>query len=267
MNTPKLVIGNWKMHGSSTLLRAFGEAASRDWPGCEAALCVPYPLLSVAQARFAATPLRWGAQNCSAEDDGAFTGEISARMVREFGARYVIVGHSECRDRHGDTDGHVASKARRALAAGLVPIVCVGESEAERDGNQTALVLRRQLLQLARVLGPDMAAIVVAYEPIWAIGAGRSATPGLIDDTHGLIAEMLAFHVSLTTAAVRILYGGSVTPRNAESILARELVAGVLVGKASLVPADFMDICWAATHCGVARAPSRTDGASLHRAS
>ena len=264
MNTPKLVIGNWKMHGSSTLLRAFGEVASRDWPGCEAALCVPYPLLSAAQAKFAATPLRWGAQNCSAEDDGAFTGEISARMLREFGARYVIVGHSECRDRQGDTDGHVASKARRALAAGLTPIVCIGEGEAERDGNQTALVLRRQLLQLVRVLGPDMAAIVVAYEPIWAIGSGQSATPGLIDDTHGLIAEMLAFHVGLTAPAVRILHGGSVTPRNAESILARELVAGVLVGKASLVPADFMDICRAATHCVAPCPPTRAAGVSLN---
>jgi triosephosphate isomerase len=257
MGAPKLVIGNWKMNGSLALVKSFTEAAL-DWPGAEAALCVPHPLLPAAQAAFRCTPLRWGAQDCSAEEEGAFTGEVSARMIREFGARYVIVGHSERRTAHGDTDGHVASKAQRALAAGLTPVVCVGEKAEERDGNQTAMVLRRQLLQLVRVLGRDLASIVIAYEPVWAIGAGNSATPGLIEDTHGVIADTLAFHAGLVAPAMRILYGGSVNPRNAGAILERKLVAGVLVGNASLAPADFTEICKAAARCSstsIASAP------------
>jgi triosephosphate isomerase len=245
----KLVIGNWKMNGSTQHVRAFAEQAARDWPGCEAALCVPHPLLSAAQIAFGTTPLRWGAQDCSAEDEGAFTGEVSARMIREFGARYVIVGHSERRASHAETDGQIVGKAQRALAAGLTPVVCVGEKAEERDGNQTAMVLRRQLLQLVRALGSDIASVVIAYEPVWAIGSGNSATPGIIDDTHGSIADMLTFHAGLSASAIRILYGGSVTARNAQAILSCELVAGVLVGGASLAPADFMEICKAAASC------------------
>jgi triosephosphate isomerase len=249
MSTSKLVIGNWKMNGSTSQVHAFADAAARDWPECEAALCVPHPLLPAAQAAFGATPLRWGAQDCSAEDEGAFTGEVSARMIREFGARYVIVGHSERRGGHAETDGQIVGKVQRALAAGLKPIVCVGEKAEERDGNQTAMVLRRQLLQLVRALGRGLASIVIAYEPVWAIGSGNTATPGMIDDTHGSIADMLAFHAGVSAPAVPILYGGSVNPRNAEAVLSRKLVAGVLVGSASLAPADFTEICKAAALC------------------
>ena len=254
MSAPKLVIGNWKMNGSATLVRSFADQARREWPGCEAALCVPFPLLPAAQSAFGVTPLRWGAQDCSAENEGAFTGEVSARMIREFGARYVIVGHSERRAGHADTDGHVASKAQKALAEGLTPIVCIGEKTEERDGNQTAMVLRRQLLQLVRTLGRDLASIVIAYEPVWAIGSGQSATPGMIDDTHALIADTLVFHAGVAAPAVRILYGGSVNQHNAEVILGRRRVAGVLVGGASLAPASFVDICQAAARCSVAPA-------------
>jgi len=254
MNANKLVIGNWKMNGSSARVRAFAELAARDWPGCEAALCVPYPLLHAAQAAFGVTPLRWGAQDCSAEGDGAFTGEVSARMIRELGARYVIVGHSERRAGHAETDGQIVGKVQRALSAGLTPIVCVGEKAEERDGNQTAMVLRRQLLQLVRILGTGLASIVIAYEPVWAIGSGNTATPGMIDDTHGCIADILTMQAGLQAASLRILYGGSVNPRNAHAILSRKLVAGVLVGSASLAPADFMEICRAASHC--ARKPA-----------
>lgn len=262
MSTPKTVIGNWKMNGSQALVRAFAEQAARAWPvgpadrpPGEVALCVPHPLLQAAQSAWRGTPLRWGAQDCSAEDEGAFTGEVSARMVREFGARHVIVGHSERRAGHGETDGHVAGKAQRALAAGLTPIVCIGERAEERDGHQTAQVLRRQLLQLVRTLGRDLPSVVIAYEPVWAIGSGQSATPGMIDDTHGLIAHTLAFHAGLSAPHVRILYGGSVNPRNADAILACRRVAGVLVGNASLVPADFMAICRAAA----CRAPAESE--------
>ena len=249
MTAAKLVIGNWKMNGSTAQIRAFADLAAREWPGCEAALCVPHPLLSAAQTAFGATPLRWGAQDCSAEDDGAFTGDVSARMIREFGARYVIVGHSERRAGHAETDGQIVGKVQHALAGGLTPIVCVGEKAEERDGEQTAMVLRRQLLQLVRALGRDLGSIVIAYEPVWAIGSGDAAAPGMIDHTHGFIADMLAFHAGSSASAVRILYGGSVNPRNAGAILSRRLVAGVLVGGASLVPADFMEICKAAARC------------------
>jgi len=249
MSGVKLVVGNWKMNGSSAQVRAFADLASRDWPGCEAALCVPHPLLAAAQAAFAATPLRWGAQDCSSEEEGAFTGDVSARLIREFGARYVIVGHSERRIGHDETDGQIVAKVQRALAVGLTPIVCVGEKAEERDGEQTAMVLRRQLLQLVRALGRDLPSIVVAYEPVWAIGSGDAAAPGMIDFTLGFIADTLAFHAGAAASGVRILYGGSVNRRNAAAILSRKLVAGVLVGGAALLPADFIEICKTAARC------------------
>ncbi|MBT9524965.1 MAG: triose-phosphate isomerase [Rhizobacter sp.] len=249
MTAAKLVVGNWKMNGSLVRVRAFADVVARDWPGCESVLCVPHPLLPAAQMAFGATPLRWGAQDCSAEDDGAFTGEVSARMIGELGARYVIIGHSERRLAHAETDGQIASKAQRALAAGLTPIVCVGENAEERDGEQTAMVLRRQLVQLVRALGRDLACVVIAYEPVWAIGTGAAAEPGLIERTHGFIADMLVFHAGPSASAVRILYGGSVNPRNAGVFLSCSRVAGLLVGGASLAPTDFMQICKAAAQC------------------
>ena len=249
MTAPKLVIGNWKMNGSTAQVRAFGDLVRRGWPGCESALCLPHPLLSAAQAAFSATPLRWGAQDCSAEDNGAFTGDVSAGMLREFGTRYVILGHSERRTGHGETDGQIAAKAQRALAAGLTPIVCIGETSEERDGEQTLAVLRRQLLQLVRTLGSGLASIVIAYEPLWAIGTGDTAAPGIIDHTHGFIAATLAFHAGLSAGTVRVLYGGSVNPRNAGAILSCRSVAGVLVGGAALDPAEFMEVCKAAARC------------------
>jgi triosephosphate isomerase len=262
MTAEKLVIGNWKMNGSIAQLRAFAGLAARDWPNCEAALCVPHPLLPAAQMVFGTTPLRWGAQDCSTEDSGAFTGEVSARMISELGARYVIVGHSERRIGHGETDGQIVGKVKRALAAGLTPIVCVGENAGERDGEQTATVLRRQLLQLVRALGRDLGFIVVAYEPVWAIGSGDTASPGMIEHTHAFIADTLAFNAGSPAGAVRILYGGSVNPRNAGAILSRKGVAGVLVGGAALVPADFIEICRAAARCSGATTSATTGVAS-----
>ncbi|MFL6662248.1 MAG: triose-phosphate isomerase [Rhizobacter sp.] len=251
MNPAKLVVGNWKMNGSAALLRAFAGAAARDWPACETVVCVPHPLLPLAHAALAATPLRCGAQDCSGEDGGAYTGDVSARMIGELGGRYVIVGHAERRGGHAETDGQIVAKAQRALAAGVTPIVCIGEKAEERDGEQTALVLRRQLLQLVRVLGRDIASIVVSYEPVWAIGSGDAATPGLIDHALGVVAGILAFHAGPCARSVRLLYGGSVDPRNAGAILSRDAVAGVLVGAAAVVPEDFREICKAAARCSV----------------
>jgi len=247
----KRVVGNWKMNGSPALVRAFTDAAAREWPDCETALCVPHPLLPLAQAAWSSTSLRWGAQDCSSEDVGAFTGDVSARMIHELGARYVIAGHSERRAIHGETDGQIVAKVQRALAAGMTPIVCIGEKAEERDGEQTTMVLRRQLLQLVRVLGRDLASIVIAYEPVWAVGSGDAATPGLIDHTHAVIADLLAFHAGPPGRAVPILYGGSVNRRNAGAILSRRTVAGVLVGGSSLMPEDFREICKAASRCSL----------------
>jgi len=250
---PKLVIGNWKLNGSLAALRGFAESLA-DEPvlrrgrllRCEAALCVPYPLLPAAQALLAPYAMRWGAQDCSAHAEGAYTGEVSATMVAEFGARYVIIGHSERRLGHGETDELVVDKVRRVLAAGLVPIVCIGETAAERDANETAPVLRRQLQALTKALPRQLASIVFAYEPVWAIGQGDAATPGVIADMHAFIARTLHFQAGLHESAARILYGGSVKPDNAAELLALPDVDGALVGGASLEPESFAQIVAAA---------------------
>ena len=249
MSAGKLVIGNWKASGSVACVREFGHWAAREWPACEAALCVPHPLLAAAQAALGPTALRWGAQDCSAEDDSVSTGEVPTRLLREFGARYVILGHSERRLAHGETDGQIVHKVKRAIAAGVTPVVCIGESAEERDGGQTAMVLRRQLMQLMRTLGRSLGAVVIAYEPVWAAGDGEGVAPGLVEDAHRMIAETLAFHAGSSMHTVRIVYGGEVDARNAGAILSRRLVAGVLVGDASRVPAEFMEICKAAARC------------------
>jgi triosephosphate isomerase len=249
MSSAKIVIGNWKMHGSWARLCEFADLLGHEKLACQAALCVPFPLLGAAQAALQATPLRWGAQDCSTEAEGAYTGEVSAHMIREAGARYVLVGHSDRRRRHRETDGLVAVKARRALAAGLTPIVCVGETADERDLHQTESVLRSQLRELVRALDRDIAHALVAYVPVWAVGRGDAATPGLIDDALDFIEQTLALHGRASAGAVRLLYGGSVQPGNAEALLSRRRVDGVLVGAASLRAHEFADICRAAARC------------------
>jgi triosephosphate isomerase (TIM) len=245
----KLVIGNWKMEGSWAALWELADLAQRERPACEAAVCVTFPLLAAAQSVLQATPLRWGAQDCSAHADGPHTGEVSAQMIARFGARYVIVGHSERRAGGGETDSLVVDKLRRVLAAGMTPILCIGETSAERDGNQTQAVLRRQLLHPMRSFGRTLSGVVIAYEPVWAIGNGDTAAPGMISDTLGFISQTLSFHAGLPAKSVRILYGGSVNPRNAGAILSCPRVDGVLVGAASRRPADYIDICRAAARC------------------
>src|SRR5207248_5681019 len=236
MARTRLVAGNWKMHGSRAANRALLEAivkAMGKGGSAECAVCVPFPYLQQVSGQLAGTALAWGAQNVSEHAQGAYTGEVSAAMLAEFGCRYVIVGHSERRQRYGETDGQVAAKFAAVRKAGLTPILCVGETLAERDAGRTMDVVARQLGAVAFAEG------VVAYEPVWAIGTGRNATPEQAQEVHAFLRERLP-------SDTPILYGGSVKPQNAAVIFAMPDVDGGLIGGASLVAADFLAILRAA---------------------
>lgn len=239
----KFVAGNWKMNGSLAANEAL-LAGLQAVPGVEVALCVPYPYLGQLQRR--PVGLELGAQDVSEFDAGAYTGEVSAAMLADFGCRYVIVGHSERRALFGDDDRLVARKALAALSCGVVPIVCVGETLAERDAGQVHAVIARQLAAVSDVLGREQfGRVVVAYEPVWAIGTGRSATAAQAEEVHAVIRGRLA-EQGVRAEAVRIVYGGSVKPDNAAELFAMPNVDGGLIGGASLVADDFMAICRAA---------------------
>jgi triosephosphate isomerase len=245
----KFVAGNWKMHGSLagnlTLLHAVRAGVEK--LGAEVAVCVPYPYLAQAQAVLAGSNVGWGAQDVSEHGQGAYTGEVSAAMLNDFGCRYAIVGHSERRSYYGDTDAVVAEKTAAALAAGLVPIVCVGETLAEREGNVTAQVVTRQLdAVIARIGAAGLAKCVVAYEPVWAIGTGKTASPAQAQDVHALIRARIAQEDAQVAAKLQILYGGSVKPGNAKELFSQPDIDGGLIGGAALVAADFVAICAAA---------------------
>lgn len=240
----KLVVGNWKMNGSlaanEALLRAL-LAGLASAPGARVAVCVPAPYLAQAQALCQGTALAWGAQDLSAHERGAYTGEVSAAMLREFGARYCLVGHSERRQYHGETDALVADKTKAALAAGITPIVCVGETLAQREAGQTEAVVKRQLAAVVHVNGHCISEIVLAYEPVWAIGTGRTATPEQAQAVHAVLRAQL--HAATPRDdRIPILYGGSMNAGNAAALLAQPDIDGGLVGGASLVAADFMQI-------------------------
>ena len=242
----KLIAGNWKMHGShagnAELLA--GIMAARPFQ-CELAVCVPYPYLSETAVTLAGSDLRWGAQDCSRHEQGAYTGEVSVGMLVEFGCRYVIVGHSERRQFHGESDALVADKAKAALARGVTPIVCVGETLAQRQAGETEAVVKRQLSAVIHALAHCAGEMVVAYEPVWAIGTGLSATPDQAQAVHALLRAQLRA-ASARADEMKILYGGSVKPDNAASLLAQPDIDGGLVGGASLKAADFVAICRAA---------------------
>ena len=246
MSRPKLVAGNWKMHGSLAvnlgLLTAL-QSAGQDIRG-QVAVCVPYPYLAQAQAVLAGGAVAWGAQDVSEHAQGAYTGEVSAAMLADFACRYVIVGHSERRSFYGDTDAVVAAKFEAALSAGLSPILCVGETLAEREGNVTAQVVTRQLeAVLARSGVASLARAVIAYEPVWAIGTGKTASPAQAQEVHSLIRARVARDDGSVAAGVRILYGGSVKAANAKELFGQPDIDGGLIGGASLVAADFLAIC------------------------
>ena len=242
----KLVAGNWKMHGnhSANAELLAGIAAARPF-ACDVAVCVPFPYLSETAVALAGTDLRWGAQDVSAHAQGAYTGEVSAGMLAEFGCRYAIVGHSERRQHHAEGDQQVADKAKAALARGLTPIVCVGETLAEREAGATETVVKRQLSAVIHALGHCAGEMVVAYEPVWAIGTGKVATPEQAQAVHALLRAQLKA-ATPQADAMKILYGGSMKPDNAASLLAQADIDGGLIGGASLKVADFVAICRAA---------------------
>ena len=243
----KLVAGNWKMHGSLATNVALLQAASAIKGGAEVAVCVPYPYLAQAQSALQGSGVAWGAQDVSEHAQGAYTGEVAAAMLADFGCRYAIVGHSERRALYGDTDAVVAAKFEAAAKQGLVPILCVGETLEERESGITADVVSRQLDAVTgRVGAAAVAAAVVAYEPVWAIGTGRTATPQQAQDVHALIRNRIAAGAASAAADMRILYGGSVKPGNAAELFAQPDIDGGLIGGASLVAADFAAICAAA---------------------
>jgi triosephosphate isomerase len=241
-----LVVGNWKMHGSqpanAELLAAI--VAARPFVA-DVAVCVPFPYLAQAALALAASDVRWGAQDCSAHEQGAYTGEVSAGMLRELGCRYAIVGHSERRQYHVESDQLVADKAKAALARGVTPIVCVGETLAQREAGQTEAVVKRQLSAVIHTLTHCVGEMVVAYEPVWAIGTGKTATPQEAQAVHALLRAQLAA-ATPRAAEMTLLYGGSVKPDNAAQLFAQADIDGGLVGGASLKATDFIAICRAA---------------------
>lgn len=246
----RLVAGNWKMHGNRSTNRALLDAIVKGMngiSGVECAVCVPFPYLAETAAQLARTPVAVGAQNLSEHAEGAYTGEVSAAMLAEFDCRYVIVGHSERRHQYGETDAQVAGKFAAAQAAGLTPILCVGETLAERDANRTEAVVARQLDAVLDEAGAAaFARAVLAYEPVWAIGTGRNATPEQAQEVHGFLRGRLAQRDKSVAEGLRVLYGGSMKPSNAAAILEMPDVDGGLVGGASRVAEDFLAILRAA---------------------
>jgi triosephosphate isomerase len=243
----KLVVGNWKMNGGlrqNDALLADLRAGWTKQDGRALAVCVPYPYLWQAQAALSGSAIGWGAQDLSEHAGGAFTGDVAAKMVAEFGCAYVIVGHSERRAMHGESDELVARKAAAALAAGLKPIVCVGETLAERDARQTEAVVLRQFDAVASELGPKLVQVVVAYEPVWAIGTGRTATPEQAQAVHRLLRQRLR-KADPAAENVLLLYGGSVKADNARALFASPDIDGGLVGGASLNATEFLTIAHA----------------------
>ena len=242
----KLVVGNWKMNGSVAANAALLDALkAASLGGAEVSVCVPAPYLRDVATALAKSAIAWGGQDCSPHASGAYTGEVSAAMLAELGCRHVIVGHSERRAMHGESDELVAAKAAAALANGLVPIVCVGETLAERDAGKTERVVARQLGAVIERLGARIDDVVVAYEPVWAIGTGKTATPAEAQAVHAFLRARLADRAA-NAAAIRILYGGSVKADNAAQLFAEPDIDGGLIGGASLKAADFIAICRAA---------------------
>lgn len=246
-NKKKLIAGNWKMNGSlaanEVLLKAL--IAGLNDVACDVAVAVPAPYLAQVQALTAGAAVAAAAQDVSRYESGAYTGEVSVAMLKDFGVRYVLVGHSERRQYHGETDVAVAEKAQRALAAGVTPIVCVGETLQEREAGQTEAVVKRQLAAVIHLNGHCISEIVVAYEPVWAIGTGRTASPEQAQAVHAVLRAQLSA-ASEHADRIRLLYGGSMNAGNAAQLLAQPDIDGGLVGGASLKAADFLQIIAAA---------------------
>ncbi|MBK7120131.1 MAG: triose-phosphate isomerase [Comamonadaceae bacterium] len=243
----KLIAGNWKMNGGLAANEALAKAllGGLSVPACNVAVCAPAPYLAQLQVLLANSAIALGAQDVSAHESGAYTGEVSVAMLKEFGVRYAIVGHSERRQYHGETDAAVAAKAQRALAGGITPIVCVGETLAEREAGKTEEVVKRQLAAVIHANGHCISEIVVAYEPVWAIGTGKTASPEQAQQVHAVLRAQLRA-ASDHADRIAILYGGSMNAANAAQLLAQPDIDGGLIGGASLKAPDFLTIIAAA---------------------
>jgi triosephosphate isomerase len=242
-----LVAGNWKMNGSRDSVKTLVDginAGMSDISGVEVLVCAPYVFLADVQSMLSGSALKLGAEDCATETSGAFTGEIAAPMLAEFGCSHVIVGHSERRSLYGESDEVVASKYARVQDAGMVPILCVGELLEEREQGTTEEVVARQLDAVINASGvASLANAVIAYEPVWAIGTGLTASPEQAQEVHAFIRARVAAHDAEVAAGVRILYGGSMKPSNAAELIGQTDVDGGLIGGASLVAEDFLGIC------------------------
>lgn len=241
----KLIAGNWKMNGSlaANAVLLAGIKSDLGQSTCAVAVCVPAPYLAQCCAELAGTPVAWGGQDISEHEAGAYTGEVSGAMLADFGSRYVIVGHSERRSYHGESSELVARKMVSALRAGLTPIVCVGESLAEREAGRTDAVVGAQVDAVLAAIDEDrLGRIVIAYEPVWAIGTGKTATPQMAQDVHAMLRARLKVKNPGAAEAVQILYGGSMKPDNARELLAMPDIDGGLIGGASLKAVDFLAI-------------------------
>lgn len=243
----KLIAGNWKMNGSlaANELLLNGLLAGIGQPPCSVAVCVPAVYLAQCQALLAGSVIELGAQDISSHESGAYTGEIAPAMLKEFGLRYVIVGHSERRQYHGETDEVVAVKAQQALGCGITPIVCVGETLKEREAGKTEEVVKRQLAAVIHANGHCISEVVVAYEPVWAIGTGLSATAEQAQQVHAVLRAQLKA-ASPNADRIKLLYGGSMNAANAASLLAQPDINGGLIGGAALKTQDFLTIIAAA---------------------
>ena len=246
----RLAVGNWKMHGSLPENQALLDriaAAAGSLRRAQVVVCVPFPYLTQAQSTLTGSKVAWGGQNVSQHPKGAFTGEVSVAMLRELGCRYVIVGHSERRQLFGEDDATVALKAKAVLGENMVPIICIGETLAEREGGTTEEVVGRQLGAVAQRIGVEgLKASILAYEPVWAIGTGKTATPQQAQAVHAHLRSLLAKLGAADAAAMPILYGGSVKAANAAELFGMQDVDGGLIGGAALVADEFIAICRAA---------------------
>ncbi|MCG6940138.1 MAG: triose-phosphate isomerase [Thiohalocapsa sp.] len=244
-----LIAGNWKMNGTKAdaaeLVRGIVAGVS-GMQKTDVAVCPPFPYLYLVEELLQGTAIGWGSQDVSCEDGGAFTGQVSAAMLKDFGCRYAIVGHSERRQLNGETDGVIARKYAQAVANGLVPILCVGETLEEREQGKTEEVVAKHIDGVLNLEGVDAYAHgVVAYEPVWAIGTGVTATPAQAQEVHAFLRERIAKKSKEIAKGLRILYGGSMKPGNAAELIGQPDIDGGLIGGASLNAADFVAICQA----------------------
>lgn len=245
-----LVAGNWKMNGSLESVRSLLDGIKHgigEVKHADVAVCPPFVLIPETEKLLAGSVISWGGQDLSTESSGAYTGEVAASMLNDFGCKYVIVGHSERRTYHAESDELVAKKYAAAQAAGLVPILCVGETLEEREAGVTEQVVARQLDALINLAGVEsLTDGVIAYEPVWAIGTGKTATPEQAQDVHAFIRGRVAAKSAEVADGVRILYGGSMKPDNAKELIGKPDIDGGLIGGASLKAEDFLGICTAA---------------------